>query len=229
MSNPPNPSEVLGEFVLPERLARYRKVASLRTDSLTLVLDKVHHAHNISAVIRSADAFGLRGIHLVGEEFSLSRGITIGSEERLEIKKHASSNEAISFLKNAGYQLVITEPLRSQAQQHDTLAFPVHALPFNKRLALVFGNEVSGANDEFRQAADITTYIPMFGFVESLNVSVAAAICLFCSTITGDNNNRLVPPLNSAEQERLVENWLKNDVRGAETILEAAKTDIHTK
>jgi tRNA (guanosine-2'-O-)-methyltransferase len=199
-------------YVLPERLTRFKRVASHRTESLTLVLDNVYHEHNISAVIRSADAFGLNSIHIIGERIKLNHNISLGSEMRLEIIKHDTVNNAIDCLKNLDFKIVVTKPICETSTTNEIKYTPVFNLPFEQRLAIVFGNELKGVNDDFLNNTDLFTYIPMFGFVQSLNVSVAAAICLFCSTISNSKPIRRVSLLNRDKQEKLVEKWLHNEL-----------------
>src|SRR5882757_1229518 len=88
-------AELLEQFLLPGRVARIDQVLAARTDMLTIVLDGVHNHHNVSAVIRSADAFGIRSIHLIGSQFEYSRGVTLGTERWMDVRKHASVKNAL--------------------------------------------------------------------------------------------------------------------------------------
>ena len=93
----------------------------------------------------------------------------------------------------------------------------VFQLPFEKRLALVFGNEKQGVSPELFAAAEYHAYIPMFGFVESLNISVAAAICLFASTVQVGPGRR-VHPLPDPDREQLVSEWLRRNFDYADKV-----------
>jgi len=217
-SSSPAKERALEQFMQQERIARFDQVLSGRTRDLTIVLDGVHNHHNISAVIRSADAFGISTIHLVGEGFTYSKGITLGTERWLDIVHHDAPEEAKSRLRKEGYKIVVTAPEGSPKGAH-VKSLPVYQLPFRERLALVFGNERTGVSDELFQAAEIHAYIPMIGFVESLNISVACAITLFCSMISGENRERELAPLAPDEREKLRSEWLVTGMKHAGRIL----------
>lgn len=219
MKKPEHTIATLEQFMLPSRRKRLADVAANRTRSLTIVLDRVQKFHNISAVLRSADAFGLTTVHLVGERFEYNRSIARGTERWLELVPHSEPAAAIAALKNQGFEIVILQPPRADdAEQCKVI--PVTELPFEKKLALVFGNELRGVGQEFIDAATYRAYVPMYGFVESFNISVAAAICLFCSTIARTEPKRRAAPISTDEQNTLLAGWLTADVRGASLILE---------
>ena len=208
--------ELLKSFLDPRRLERIERVASLRTDSLTVVLDRVHNAHNMSAVLRSADAFGLRDVHVVGE-LDIADGIALGTNHWLNIHLHASPSEALRVLKADGYSMVVTAPEDQRDRAPGVQSLAVFQLPFEKRLAMVFGNEKQGVSPELFAAAEYHAYIPMFGFVESLNISVAAAICLFASTVQVGPGRR-VHPLPDPDREQLVSEWLRRNFDYADKV-----------
>lgn len=207
---------VLEQFLLDDRAERLRTVLSRRTDSLTIVIDQIHHAHNISAVLRSADAFGLQQVQIIGKQLSPSTGISLGAERWLSIHHHKSPADAVSFLKQAGYSIAILEPPREEGPP----TVPVYELPFRDRLAVVFGNEKFGVSAELKEAASWRAHIPMFGFVESFNISVAAAITLFCSTFSGAKPERQPQSISSVDAEKILDEWLRDEVRGSTGVLE---------
>jgi tRNA (guanosine-2'-O-)-methyltransferase len=212
----PSDSEVLSQFLLPARSSRFRNVAAARTDALTVVLDQVHNFHNISAILRSADAFGISTIHLVGTSFEYSRTISLGSELWLELKNYENAGDAAEALAAAGYELVVLQP---QPPSERNVSIPINQLPFERRLALVLGNERDGVSAALRERAGIYAHIPMFGFVESLNVSVATAITLFCSTVGKSSGERRTEPVSAERAEELSAKWMRGDVRAADKIL----------
>lgn len=164
----------LEQFITTERQQRIEEVLDNRTTDFTIVLENVHNAHNISAVIRSADAFGVAEIFIVGNADNLAEGISLGTEQWVNIHRCRSSTEAIEEVHKRGYKLVVTSPTTA-----GRVSIPIKDLPFDKhRLAFVFGNERIGASPEITAAADMLTFIPMYGFVESFNVSVACALTL---------------------------------------------------
>lgn len=209
--------DVLAEFLVPGRRERLEQVLAARSDALTLVLDEVHHPHNISAVIRSADAFGIRDVHLIGEEFFYNRTISLGSEQWVRLRPHRCAADAIAALRSDGYELVVTAPQPQLGGLSDVV--PVWDLPFERRLALVFGNERRGICEELYAAASLKTFIPMYGFVESLNISVACAIALYSSTFQRATPGRRLPPLSPEARDDLRRDWLRRSTRNADAIL----------
>jgi tRNA (guanosine-2'-O-)-methyltransferase len=210
---------ILEQFILPQRLKRLEDVLVQRSKTLTIVLDRVQNYHNISAVVRSADAFGVAEIHLIGDVFEYSRKITLGTERWVSLVRHASAEEALPVLKNMGYSLVVLQPENHNASKNLPPSMAVTDLPFEKPLALIFGNEKDGISRIFAEAADVHAYIPMKGFVESLNISVACAICLFCSTIAPTQAIKRTQSLSSDDQQELRSQWLRKGVRRSDVIL----------
>lgn len=215
----PSNTDLLSQFILPERLERLEEVLEQRTKSLTVVLDRIRNHHNISAVIRSADAFGLSRVHLIGDSFNFSSGISLGTERWMDLQPHASPLEAIQHLKKEGFKLVVLQPEDFEVAEGTPAPMPVSSLPFDEKLALVFGNEKHGVGPEFIESADYYGFIPMCGFVESLNISVACAITLFSSTLPKCKPERQPQLLNEAEKAELRESWLKKDVKNSDIIL----------
>lgn len=212
---------ILEDFVYPRRAERLREVLARRTDALTVVVEDLNHPHNISAVLRSAEAFGLLEVYTIGARLEVSRPISLGTERWMEIREFPTAEPCIAALREAGFSLVVMQP----DEPGRPPSLPVTDLPFEKRLALVFGNERDGVSSELTQAADLHAHIPMYGFVESLNVSVAAAIALFCSSISGARCERRVPPLPQEKFSAVLDRWMREDVRAAPQILKRLGVD----
>ena len=209
----------LDDFVTESRLEKINKVLDKRSTSLTVVLDRVKNYHNVSAVIRSADAFGIQNVHLVGEYFEYSKGISRGTERWIDLYKYDSPSEAIAELKSQGYSLVVLQPEeRTNISSHLDI-LPVNQLPFENKLALVFGNERLGVAEEFVNAASYGAFISMHGFVDSFNISVACAITLFCSTLSPAEYDRKLELLSDEQKMDIKDKWLKEDVNRSEEIL----------
>ena len=196
----------LREVVTPERLRRIEEVVEGRTDDLAVVLDQIEDPHNASAVLRSADAFGVQNVHaIVGtSDFRASRGVSKGTHRWIDVTRYESEEACARRLKADGYAIYVatmdgeTTPAQLQEQ---------------RRLAVVFGNEHRGVSPQMRSLADGTFSIPMRGFVESLNISVAAAITL--QTLAGDGRPRLDP----ARRQKLLARFLMNSVKNADEII----------
>ncbi len=159
-------------MITPERKERFLKILSKRTRYLTVALEDVYQMHNASAVIRSCDAFGIQDAHLIEGRFGkrLDKKIAMGAQQWVDIRRHQSSRACMEGLRSKGYRIIATVP-REQAE-------PLSQFVLDAPTALFFGTEKEGLSPEVLAGADGAVYIPMLGFTESLNVSVAAAILL---------------------------------------------------
>jgi tRNA (guanosine-2'-O-)-methyltransferase len=139
-------------------------------------MDAPRDPHNGAAILRSCDAFGIQEVHVIPrrEAFLASNLVSKGAERWVDVVQHSSPTAAIDTLHDSGFELVATHP------QGELLPEALAELP---RVALVLGNEHDGICDELTQSAGRSVRIPMVGFVESLNVSVSAAILLRAATL----------------------------------------------
>jgi tRNA (guanosine-2'-O-)-methyltransferase len=166
----------LNGFLTEKRRSRLADVLSRRTRHLTVVLEDIRKSHNVSAVIRSCDAFGVQDVHVVEprEPFEAAAKIALGSQQWLTVHEYPARGgaaECVDRLRKAGFQIVATAPPGPGT-------VPFDQVDVSRQLAIAFGNEKEGLTDTVRSAADCLVTIPMAGFVESLNISVAAAIIL---------------------------------------------------
>lgn len=164
--------EHLEGFLTEERRSRFRQILSLRTRYITVALEDVYQLHNASAVIRSCDIFGIQDAHLIEERFGnrLDKKIAMGAQRWVDIHRHPSSASCVRHLREAGYRIVATSPHLESV--------PPEKLDLSQPVALFFGTEKEGLSEGLLREADAAIRIPMVGFTESLNVSVAAAIVL---------------------------------------------------
>lgn len=172
-----DPEPIIGlleAMVSDERRQRLSEVIDARLQSVTVVMDAPHDPHNGAAVMRSCDAFGVFTVHVVErtEPFSAANAVAKGAERWVDVVGHRSTRAAVDAL-GGGYRLVGTHPA-GRLLPHDLKHVP--------RLALVMGNEHDGISEELDAACDEHVRVPMRGFVESLNVSVSAAILLAYAT-----------------------------------------------
>ena len=199
--------EALSPVVTSERLERIDQVVRSRTDELVLVLDGITDPHNASAVLRSADAFGVQTVHVIVGEcgFRASRGVSKGTHRWLNVVRYQSAEACARRLRQDGYAIYVA------AMGADTTPEDLRDTP---RLAVVFGNEHRGVSPEMRTLADGTFAIPMRGFVESLNISVAAAITM--QTLARDGR----PGLGPERHQELKARFLMNSVKRADQVIE---------
>ena len=167
----------LGEFITEEKKAGIEKVLSQRTRFITVVLEDIFQPHNASAVIRSCDCFGIQDLHVIENrnEYTLNPNVAQGAGKWVTIRRYnqAFSNntvQCLNQLRQAGYQLCATSP-------HNTNT-DLEALDIEKKVALMFGTELSGLSEEALGQANRIVKIPMYGFTESYNLSVSVALCL---------------------------------------------------
>jgi tRNA (guanosine-2'-O-)-methyltransferase len=202
--------DALSELTVDVRRARLKSVLEKRLNSVTVVLDHPHDPHNGSAVLRSCDAFGVQQIHIVrGEEsFAASRMVSKGSERWIDVIEHRNPDPVIRHLKASGFRTLVTHP-EGRLTPED--------LGELDKVALILGNERDGVSPQLSQAADDTVQIPMCGFVESLNVSVSAAILLQAATRgrSGD--------LTAQQRENTYARWLRKSVPRSDEVLSALK------
>ena len=167
--------ETLEPLAVDERRARLWSVIRGRIGSVTVLMDAPHDPHNAAAVLRSCDGFGIPRVHLVPreEDFAVGRTVAKGAERWIEVVPHQAPEQALAALHAQGFTTVATHPEGNLAP--DDLA----QLP---RVALILGNEHDGLRDALHEGAKTSVRIPMRGFVESFNVSVAAAVLLYAAT-----------------------------------------------
>lgn len=164
---------ILSEILTPERQAKIAKVVEERTYSVVPVLENIYDRGNTSAVLRSAEAMGFQAAHIIelGEKFKSSNRVTSGADKWLDVVKWKSTVECVQHLKSKGYRVLATHL--------DSRAKPIHEIDFSTPVAWVLGNEKDGISEEMQEFADETVIIPMSGFVQSFNISVAGAISFY--------------------------------------------------
>jgi tRNA (guanosine-2'-O-)-methyltransferase len=165
----------LEPFATEARRARIQEVLGRRLDAVTLVVDALHDPHNGAALARSCDAFGVQAMHAIerNEPLAVAASVSRGSHKWLEIVRHQSGDACVASLRARGYELVATHP-EGELVPEDLARIP--------RVALLMGNEREGIDPALRAACTRAVRVPMTGFVESLNVSVTAAILLHAAT-----------------------------------------------
>jgi tRNA (guanosine-2'-O-)-methyltransferase len=198
----------LEQLATPARRARILEVVGQRLGSVTLLMDAPHDPHNGAAVIRSCDAFGVQEIHVVerNEPFLISTRVAQGAERWVDVVTHQTPETALAVLRERGFALVTSHP-QGSLEPGDLAAIP--------RLALVVGNEHDGICRTLTSAAEQSVRVPMRGFVESLNVSVSAALLLLAATRARSGD------LPDAERRLLYARGLFRTVPRAADVLDA--------
>ncbi len=201
----------LEEFVTENRKQIFKNVLNNRTRYFTVALEDLYQMHNVSAVVRSADVFGLQDIHIIQQKYQpkLSHSIAKGAEKWLDIHRYPDTRTAIDNLRNKGYQIVATTPHTNDVNLPD--------FDISRPSAFFFGVEKDGLSAQVMEQADVFLKIPMYGFTESLNISVAAAL------IIRDVTERLRQSdiqwqLSEAEKEQIYMQWLEKSIKSIELI-----------
>lgn len=157
----------------PERFRRLRRVLSRRQPDLTVLMDGVHKAHNLSAVARSCDAVGVMEVHMVpvDDPAPLHPEISAGSAKWVPARAWNSAEAAAEALAERGFCLVAAHP--------DPGAVDFRAVDYTEPTCFVMGSELHGLSERTLALVDRTVTVPMAGMVRSLNVSVATAVLLY--------------------------------------------------
>ena len=205
----------LSQFISETRRSKFDKVLEFRTRHITIALEDIYQPHNASAVLRSCDIFGIQNIHIIENKnaYTVNKDIAMGSPKWLNLHKYRkeenNSLTCIKKLKEQGYRIVATTPHENDCLLED--------LNVDKPLALFFGTELTGISDTVREHADEFVRIPMFGFTESFNISVSAALCLH--TLTAKLHRTPIDwHLKEEEKDELLLRWLRNSIPKVELI-----------
>lgn len=207
----------LSTYITPKRHELFNKVLDKRTRHLTVVLEDIYQAQNASAVLRTCDCFGIQDVHIIEtrNEFQDNREVSLGSSKWLSLKKYNNSDNnslaAIQQLKKQGYRIVATTPhTNDQELQNFDIA--------QGKTALVFGSELPGITDTILNEADEFLKIPMYGFTESFNISVSAAITLHHLTLKMRESEALNWQLSELEKEEIKLDWIRKTIKRSDLI-----------
>ncbi|MDD3626410.1 MAG: RNA methyltransferase [bacterium] len=160
-------------FRTEEREHRLKSVLDNRYIDLQLILEEIHNTHNISAILRTADGLGIHNINLVytsEESFKINPLITKGVHKWMNIMQFETLKQAVTPLKEKNFMIYSTGFAKD--------AIPILDVDFTVPCAIILGNEHEGVSEYAQSISDKTIYLPMFGFSQSFNVSVANAIIL---------------------------------------------------
>ncbi len=218
--------ELLRQFVSPNRWELFQKVINYRTRYITVVLEDIYQPHNASAVLRSCDIFGIQDVHIIENrnEYRVNPQVSMGSQKWLTLYKYNelenNTLSAIKALKSKGYRIVATTPHRDDVElkEFDLSKGPV---------ALMFGSELPGLSEIALNNADEFLKIDMYGFTESFNISVSAAITLHY-LVNKLHQSDISWQLSQEERDEILFTWLKKSVRASEQILKRFENEKQT-
>ncbi|HTA83916.1 MAG TPA: RNA methyltransferase [Bacteroidia bacterium] len=206
----------LSGFVTEERKKRFDEVIKNRTRHVTIGLEDIFQPHNASAVLRSCDCFGIQDVHIIENEnkYTINPDVALGSYKWLTLNRYnkKESNNTLSCidaLKKNGYAIAVTSPHKD--------SYTIENVPLDRKLALFFGTELEGMSEQLEKNAEVFVKIPMMGFTESFNISVAAALSMYTlsNRLRKENVKWQIP---ETEKEGIMLQWLRNTIPRAELL-----------
>lgn len=218
VSQIPDLTQYLREFLLPERYDLLTKVLKFRTRYITVVLEDIFQPQNASAVVRSCDCFGIHDLHIVESRNSyiIDREVAMGSDKWVNVVKYPTdeknSYRVLNQLKEQGYRIVATSSKEKSSTLED----------FNMeigKVALFFGTELTGLSPMILDNADEFLQVPMYGFTESFNISVSVAIILHHLNLKL-RNSTIDWQLTDSEKELILYHWVKASVKKVDLIIQ---------
>ena len=206
----------LGQFVTDHKKELIARILCQRTRHITIALEDIYQSQNASAVLRTCECYGLQQVHIIENEntYTLNRRVLKGAEKWMDILQYnqpGKNNTEACFqsLEAHGYCILATVPTEG--------ALPIASVDISQKVALVMGNELNGLSEYALQHAHYKVKIPMYGFTESLNLSVSTAICIH--ELMGKLKASSVDwGLSEAERKHLELQWYKKLVRNSDVL-----------
>lgn len=201
------------ELISENKRDLFDRLAPLRTRHIAVVLEDIYQSHNASAVLRSCDCFGVQDVHVIeaNNPFNPAGDVAVGSSKWVDYYPYHDTPSAYQRLREMGYKIVATTP-----HTNDTL---ITDLDISQPIALVFGTELTGLTPQAIDLADSYVKIPMYGFTESFNISVCAALSLF--SITERLRRSDIPwQLTDEQVLDLKLHWCTQAIRDGEKVLQ---------
>jgi tRNA (guanosine-2'-O-)-methyltransferase len=208
--------EYLYSFISENKQQKFAEKIIHRTRHMTIVLEDIFQPHNASAVLRTCDCFGIQDIHIIENEnkYEVNPDVALGSSKWLTMYSYNKAGEnttaCLETLKKQGYRIIATTPHKDDHTPE--------TLPIDTPFALVFGTELKGLTGTALEMADDYVKIPMYGFTESLNISVSAA--LFIRAFAERLKNSDIPWMIPEDQKTgILIAWTMNVIRSSDQIM----------
>lgn len=202
-------------FVSENKKQLFLEKIEYRTDYLTVVLENIFQPHNASAVLRSCDVFGVQNVHIIenDNEYTVNPAVALGASKWLNLNRYNTNQNntlsCINKLKEEGYTIYAATP-----HTNDCL---IEDMPLDNKAAILFGTEQEGLSEIAMQHVDGHVKIPMYGFTESLNISVSAAICLYELTKRLKTSNHGWQLTQERKTAQLIK-WCKQVIKAGDAI-----------
>jgi len=207
-------------FISENKKSLFETIIKNRTRHITVVLEDIYQPHNASAVLRSADLFGVQDIHIIENrnQYEVNPDVALGSSKWLTLNKYNNQEQntvaCFENLRKNGYRIVATTPHKEDVMLDE--------LPLNQKTAVVFGTELEGLSDIALENADAFVKIPMYGFTESFNISVSAALTLFNLTERLRKSD-ISWQLSKEEELEIQIEWAKSTIKKVELLIKGFK------
>ena len=204
--------DYLQNFITEERKQRFLEIISQRTNHFTVAMEDVFQMHNTSAVVRTCEVFGVQQAHSIEGRYGkrLDEKIAMGAQKWVDVFRYDDTQKCIDILREKGYQIVATTPHKD--------AYLLNDFDISKKSAFFFGTEKEGLSEKVLAQADTYLKIPVVGFTESLNISVAVAIVLQQLTDKLRRSN-IKWQLTDEERYSVLEQWTKISVRNVNDVI----------
>lgn len=218
--------EGMYELITPNKREMFDRIAADRTRHLTVVLENVYQEHNASAILRTCDCFGIQDLYVIEKQFryEVKRDIALGAGRWVDMFHYNEGIEpdleCIQKLKSKGYRIVATSPHTNDKT--------IHEIDLNQPVALVFGTERRGISETMSSMADEFVRIPMYGFTESFNVSVAAALTIIVLRERLEKSE-LNWKIDTDEQIQLKLDWCRKILRGGQALEDEIRNRLFQK
>jgi tRNA (guanosine-2'-O-)-methyltransferase len=203
-------TSVFSGCVTQKRLGRMEEILTQRTRYLTVALEDIYQSQNASAVLRTCECFGVQDIHIIENynPYNINPMVLKGSDKWLSIHRYnqtdSNTAKAVQRLKFEGYRVIATSLCEKSTLLSD---FDVE----RGKCAIFFGNEHQGVSEYIMDQADEYLKIPMYGFTQSLNISVSAG-AIISQLIEKIRNSAVSWQLSDPEKDVLRAEWLQSSV-----------------
>jgi tRNA (guanosine-2'-O-)-methyltransferase len=202
--------EELLEQMTPRRIEFLKNVLTQRTNHFAMVLEDLFDPHNISAVIRSSECYGLQDVHVIEEihPYRVNNSVLKGSFKWLSLSRYKERKRCFETLKSQGYQIAVASTNTDKSIRDIDLSVPT---------AFYLGTEFKGNHPDTLAQADVHFKLPQYGVTESFNVSVAGGVLMtYLDVWMQDHGGRDAFAFKDEKKDQLFYDWCERSVFGVE-------------
>jgi tRNA (guanosine-2'-O-)-methyltransferase len=207
----------LSGFITPRRWHNMEKIIHCRTRHIAVVLEDIFQPHNASAVLRTCECLGIQDVHIIENKnrYNVNPDVVLGSDKWINLIKYDQDTfntpYAINQLRKDGYRIIATS-LSNKATSLNEFE------PSKNRSAIFFGTELTGLTETVLNQADEHLKIPIYGFTDSYNISVSAAIILY-DLINRLHSSQISWQLNEPEKQEIMLQWLRKSIKRSDLLI----------